>query len=266
TITRFDDSYNGKRFSVVSRGAVTYDFTSGTPTLLGSPVNIVTAAGDVTHWITEAVTTTARRHQLVKVVRASGVNLFGSATNNLSINSSGIVTAIGNARWEREKSFTSVSLAPGSTGPDQVIVGNYIGESYDIGDDSVLTFEVPEDWDESTAWTVKIYYAINEAYVTASGEVQWRIRWSACPFDTAETIAAPTHTGTCDFGDDNIPTAAYTPTTVSSTIAAASLAHGDIVGFTVDRIALDGGTNPTADPVLLRIELHYIADVLGEAL
>jgi len=71
TVTTFDDSHNGKTFSVTSRGNITYDFTTGTPTLLGSPVDVVTASGDTTYWLTEGVTTTSVRHQLVKVVRAT---------------------------------------------------------------------------------------------------------------------------------------------------------------------------------------------------
>ena len=46
----------------------------------------------------------------------------------------------------------------------------------------------------------------------------------------------------------------------------ASLSEGDFVGLTIDRVALDGGNNPTADPVIVRIEVEYTSNRLGEAL
>jgi len=113
---------------------------------------------------------------------------------------------------------------------------------------------------------MEIYYVINETYAAASGEVQWRMQWSATPVDETESIAAPTHTGTIDFGDDNIPATAYYLTEVEATLSTTNIAVGDMVGITFDRIALDAGANPTADPVVVRIELHYTSDKLGEAL
>lgn len=55
TITDFDDGYAGQRITVISKGAIIFD-TTGT-NLVGSSVNITTAAGDVTEWICEDGTT-----------------------------------------------------------------------------------------------------------------------------------------------------------------------------------------------------------------
>ena len=193
---------------------------------------------------------------------------IGDGTNYTTFANDGELTQAGTARVEKEIEITASSLAPGSTGPAATILGNYLGYSYDIGDDSVADFEIPYDWDTSTALTVKIYWYCDEDYAVGdnNGEVQWRIRWSAMPKDESETVDSPTHTGTIDFGDQNIPANAKELTVSSSgTIAAASLSSGDLVGFTIDRIALDGGNNPTADPVIVRIEIEYYSDRLGEA-
>jgi len=144
-------------------------------------------------------------------------------------------------------------------------VGNNDGWQFGINDDIVFDFEVPHDWDSSTDINIVIYWAINEAYVTNSGEVQWQVAWSAIPPDETESIAAPTHTGTIDYGDQNIPATAYYLTkTGDGTIVAASLAAGDLVGLTVTRVALDGGNNPTAEPIIFHVEVHYTANKLGE--
>lgn len=196
-------------------------------------------------------------------LRDSGTS---DGTNYVNIANDGEITLAGNARVTKEIRLETTSLAPGSTGPDATIIGNYLGYSYDIGDDSVVTFEIPDDWDTSTNLTAKIYWYINEAYASDK-EVQWRIQWSATPKDNTEAIDSPTYTGSIDFGDQDIPdTAKYLTSSSSETIAVASLSAGDVMGFTVDRVALDDGDNPTADPVIVHVEVEYTSNVLGEAL
>ena len=128
-----------------------------------------------------------------------------------------------------------------------------------------MNFEIPYDCDTSADIKIEIYWYIDEAYATNSGEVQWRAQWSACPADETEAIDAPTHTGTIDFGDQDIPATAKFLTEVSGIIAAASIADADFVSMTIDRVALDGGSNPTADPVIVQIEVEYTMNKLGKA-
>ena len=112
-----------------------------------------------------------------------------------------------------------------------------------------------------------IRYYINEAYATANGETQWEVAWSACPSDASEAVDAPTHTGTIDSGDINIPaTAKFLKEETLGTIAAASLATGDELGMTLKRVALDGGSNPTAEPVITCIGVVYTRNRLGTGL
>lgn len=190
----------------------------------------------------------------------------GGTTNYLGVDASGRLTLYGAARVMDEIEVFPSALGRGSTKPDEVNVGNFSGLSYDIGDDSIFQVEVPSDWDSSSALTMYIYWYINEAYATGSGEIQWRARWSACPTDGSELVTGPTHTGTIDFGDQNIhATANRLVKSNAGTIAAASLTAHDMIGLTLDRVALDGGSNPTADPVILRVEFTYISNKLGDA-
>ena len=189
-------------------------------------------------------------------------------SNYASFANDGELTLSGTARAETEFTINAISLAPGSTGPDAVILGNSIGYSYDIGDDSVMNFEIPYDCDTSENIKIEIYWYINEARTGSNEEVQWKGTWSACPASGSaptEAIDAPTHTGTIDFGDQLIPATAKYLTEVSGTIAAASIADGDFVSMTIERVALDGGNNPTADPVIVQIEVEYTLNKLGEA-
>jgi hypothetical protein len=79
-------------------------------------------------------------------------------------------------------------------------------------------------------------------------------------------IDAPTHTGTLDFGDQNIPaTAKYLTRSAAGTISGASLSAEDLLGFTVSRVALDDGSDPTAEPGIAHLQIHYTADKLGIA-
>ena len=189
---------------------------------------------------------------------------FGTGKNYAEFDENGVFRLHGNARVTNEFTIQAVNLLPGNQGPDATILGNSLGYSYDIGDDSVMGFEIPYDCDTSEDIKVEIYWYINEAYAANSGEVQWRIRWSACPADSTEAIDAPTHTGTIDFGDQNIPATAKYLTEKSGVIAASSISNEDYVSMTLDRVALDGGTNPTADPVIVQIEIEYTKNKLGE--
>ncbi|MCP4597050.1 hypothetical protein [Neptuniibacter sp.] len=192
---------------------------------------------------------------------------IGDGTNQVNIASDGEITLSGTARVVKEAKVNIVSLAPGASGANQTSLGTYAGWAFGINDDMLTEFEIPFDWDSSTAIELKVYWAIDEAYGDApNGEIQWEINWSACPTGATEAIDAPTHTGTIDFGDQNLPaTAKYLTKTSGGTIASASLTAGDLIGFQVKRVALDGGTNPTAEPIAFHIEVEYTSNKLGEA-
>ena len=152
----------------------------------------------------------------------------------------------------------------GNTKPDFVILGNYMGYSYDIGDDSVFTTEIPPDWATGTDIKIEIDWYIDEAY-GGGAEVEWTCAWSAVPHDASEALDSPTHSGSGDTGDVNIPATAKTLTeSTIVTISGGSLALGDDLGLTMSRTAIAGGTpNPTADPVITNVYLEYTADKLG---
>jgi len=192
---------------------------------------------------------------------------IGDGTNYAQIASDGEVTLVGTARVTKEIEIPLVGVSAGASGTTTAAIGNYVGESFDINDYVLADIEIPHDWDSTTDLTVKIYWAINEAYATNSGEVQWQIEWASTPSDETEALDAPTHTGTIDYGDQDIPaTAKYLTKTAGATIAAASLAEGDYLGLKLSRIALDGGSNPTADPIAFRLEIEYTSNKLGETL
>lgn len=191
----------------------------------------------------------------------------GGATNYATFAADGELTLVGTARVTKELQIEASNIAVGASG---VVLNTdylpYIGYDFGIGDNMYAQFEVPHDWDSSANLSVKLYWAINEAYVTNSGEVQWAIDWKACPTDASEAIDAPTHTGTIDFGDQDIPaTAKYLTATPAGTISAASLSDGDLIGFDINRVALDDGSDPTDEPILYRVEIEYTSNKLGEA-
>ncbi len=191
-----------------------------------------------------------------------------SAGDLFIIDKNGQVVLGGIGRVIKEFDIDVVNLAGGASGVTVTTMGNYVGNEFDIDDHVHGSFEVPYDWDSSSNIEFKIYWAIDEALGTDES-VQWQIAWSACPSNETEALDAPTHTGTMDFGDQEIPASAkYLTRTNGQTISSASLSSGDLVGFTLSRIDLDdGGTNdPTKDPVAFRIEIEYTSNKLGEAI
>ncbi|RKX24047.1 MAG: hypothetical protein DRP45_09050, partial [Candidatus Zixiibacteriota bacterium] len=77
TITRFDYGYPGQVITIVSKGAIVFDTTTATR-LIGSSVDITTAAGDVTQWVCEVAGTTASVWRLVGFVDVSADNSGGA--------------------------------------------------------------------------------------------------------------------------------------------------------------------------------------------
>lgn len=192
---------------------------------------------------------------------------YGGAVNYSAFSADGVLSMTGDARVKKEIEIFPSSFAPGVSGASRVLTGYFDGWSFDIDDDMVATFEVLHDWDPTTNLELKVYWFIDEAYATGSGEIQWKIDWAAVPTDDTEAIDSPNHSGTIDFGDQDIPaTAKYLTKSIAGNIAAASISEGDLIGIKLSRIDLDDGSDPTADPVVVRIEVEYTSNKLGEAL
>jgi len=73
TITRFDYGYAGQEITIVSKGAIVYD-TSSADRIIGSSVDITTAAGDTTTWVCETGGTTTSVWRLKSWVDVSQDN------------------------------------------------------------------------------------------------------------------------------------------------------------------------------------------------
>lgn len=186
----------------------------------------------------------------------------GGVTNYAETKADGEINLHGTARVLKHLHFNNAAFTKGSTAPTQVILGNYNGWSFDIGDDSVITATLPDDWDPTTDLTIKVCWYIDEAYA-ADKEIQWRVDWSALPEDFTEAVDAPTHSGQIDSGDINIPAVAKTNgESTIGTIAAASLSALDCLGFTLSRIAVTND-DPTDDPIVLHLTIEYTSNKLG---
>jgi len=160
--------------------------------------------------------------------------------------------------------LNNAAFTKGATAPTQVILGNLNAWEFDIGDDAVMTVMLPPDWAAGTLITIKVCWYIDEAYA-ADKEIQWRVDWSALPHDFSETVDAPTHSGQIDSGDIDIPAVAKRMgLSTVGTIAGASLSAGDMLGFTLSRIAVTND-DPTADPAIHHLVIEYTADKLGKA-
>lgn len=193
-----------------------------------------------------------------------GINV-GDATNYAEIKNDGEIVLHSTARTKCVISFSS-ALEHGATPPDYTEFGDYPTWSYDVGDDSKIAAVIPKWADSSATAQIHIIWAINEAYVTNDGEVQWQADWSVCPYDSTEALDSPTHNGQIKSGDINIPaTAKFLTMTSLTAIAAASLADNDTFGAKISRVAIDGGSNPAADPCIVAVLVEFTKNKLGEA-
>lgn len=182
----------------------------------------------------------------------------------VEVKSDGEINLHGTARVTKSIDMAGSDFSKGNQGPEWLKIGNYSAWQYDIGDDTLLTFELPHDWAVGTDVKIYVDWGCDEAYVTNSGEVQWNVSWSAVPHDASEALDAVSTT--LDPGDQDIPaTAKFLARTEIGTIAGGSLAAEDEIGLKIERVALDGGNNPTADPFITHFHIEYTADKIGEA-
>jgi len=195
-----------------------------------------------------------------------GTARFGDDANYVDVNSEGTITFAGDARVQKVIHLPLVGLGTGGTAPTLTRLGNYAGYAFTISDDSYFSLESPIDRAAGTDITLSLYWYINEAYVTNSGEVRWQVKWSATPDSSTEAVDAAVHNATVAGSDENIPATAKFLTKTSLTITGTNIVADDIIGLLISRIALTGGANPTAEPVIVRVEAYYTADKFGKDL
>jgi hypothetical protein len=208
---------------------------------------------------------------LASTYDSDGDDDVDAAAGGTGIDSSGAtgIPHVSSGTWSVEKPkrsyiFEGYALESGTTPPDSGTLGNYEFFLYDIGDDSVFNIPTPPGWEVGTDFTLRIRWAIDEAYATGSGEVQWRADWSATPNDESEALDSPTHSGQVDSGDQDIPATAKTLKQTDITIPGTNIAADDELGITLSRIAIGDGSDPTADPGIISVALVYTSDELGE--
>lgn len=186
----------------------------------------------------------------------------GGVANHANIAADGTVTLTGTARVTKRIFLNNAAFTKGATAPVQVILGNLNGWEFDINDDAVMTIMMPDDWDSTTNLTIKVCWYIDEAYA-ADKEIQWRIDWSALPHDFTEAVDAPTHSGQIDSGDIDIPAVAKRMgASTIGTIVAANLSAGDMLGFTLSRIAVTHD-DPSAKPTIHHLIIEYTSNKIG---
>lgn len=150
------------------------------------------------------------------------------------------------------------ALGNGSSAPTQTIYNNFTAWRYALNDDSVITIELPHDLDATQDISMHIVWAINEAFATNSGEVQWQMDWSIIDAFGGDVVTSPPATGTVKTGDIDIPAVANTVVhTTNLTISASNFSSKNILGAKISRVALDGGSNPTANPQVISMHLEY---------
>ena len=156
------------------------------------------------------------------------------------------------------------NLGKGATKPAEAIVGNYNVVEYGINDDSVFNFDMPDNWASGTDIIITAHWQIDEAYAANNGEIRWGAAWVATPPNNTEVIDSPTHSGSGNSGDVDIPATAKTlRENAVVTIPGASLSSGDCIGVTLSRVTIGDGSNPTAEPGILMLHIHYTSDNLG---
>lgn len=192
---------------------------------------------------------------------------FGDISNYVKVGKTGILLK-GNARHKRRIRIPTTATGKAVAAPTTVYAGNFVGYQFALNDEIYYTSEIVQRWDGATNIEVLLNWCVNEVYATNNGEVQWQIDWSAVPGDGTENINSPTHSGTLVTGDINIGTVLYGnfKTSLSTDLPAVNLNQQDLLGLRLKRIAIDDGSNPGVNPVILQVEMIITVDKLGQSI
>jgi hypothetical protein len=188
-----------------------------------------------------------------------GVTHLGGTTNYASFAADGALILEGTARVIKHINLP-ISGGVGVSNPTvRVTEAPYLSWTFAINDDDHHSFAAPHDMDYTRP--VNIYVEWYTHLDQTDDEVNWQVMWNAKADGEAVNAGATTVTS----GDVACPTQWFRKSTLVGTIAANSIAAGDIMGIDLTRIAIIDGTNPTASSIhALNIHLEYTANKIGE--
>ena len=213
--------------------------------------------GTSTHRVLTAVPTTADIDEgQIVFVEISGVQ-WGYTNIDGTIHGWLLST-----EWEKQIEKLEITGRGANAPTARTTETPYLSWTFAENDDSHQSFEIPYDMDYTKSMKIKIHWY---THVDQTGdEVQWEVVWKATAENGSEAINAGGTT--VNSGDINCPTQYRILESTIGTIAAGSISQDDIIGFHLERVGIDGGSDPAVGSVhVLSLELEYYANKYGEA-
>ena len=170
----------------------------------------------------------------------------------------------GDSRVVKDVQIPLSGFGKGAAAPATVYLGNYIGFEFTTNDEVYYSTEIPYDWDSSTDLIIEIHWYIDEVVGTPNKEIAWEIYYTCTKENGTEAVDSGSTTVAS--GDIVIPTVAKHLTQTNFTIPHAAIEADDVIGIIIKRVAIAGGTAPTAKPTMVGAMLEYTINKLGEAL
>lgn len=194
-----------------------------------------------------------------------GTTRFGDqATNYATFAADGELTLVGTARVEKHIKLDAAVATVGGTAPSISTSGNFkvlVYSSSGPTESAFLTFQVPEDWDESTSMFIHVHWA---PATTNGGNVKWDIEYTAVASNAEETLTAGSVNVTTTDVVINAPAAQELHESPDAEMLAANLALEDTIGLELTRDTGVGG-NLSGGASFVFLEITYTANKLGLA-
>jgi hypothetical protein len=201
----------------------------------------------------------------IQLVPASGLIQLGAAAHGTFFEPDGRQFMVGTARVTKNLHLGIDLLGTGSGAPTLVHRGAFPGYRYELNKYGYMrSFEVPYEWDDTTDLEIKIHwYSPNS---TAARYIRWQIDYVAI---AENTDLVPTATTTVTTADITLPSGAdaYKLMETTLVIPYTDVDYDDVIGIIVSRVASSGTApaSPADSPLIISLELEYIANSLGEA-
>lgn len=195
---------------------------------------------------------------------------IGDGTNYTNFASDGLQTMIGTAKVIKQLTLPPAKnrTAGADIPPPSAVFGCAIGLQFAIGDKSYYEVELPYDVDTSETIEIEVHWFIDEAQDDPGGaneeQIQWQATYLLIKEDGTEAVDGG---GTARVtGDVAIPGTAkfLVQSEMITSIPGSTADLHDNLYICIERIAVTKD-DPTAEPILMNVEIEYISNKLGIA-
>ncbi len=183
---------------------------------------------------------------------ATGLQIFSTTTNRPNYFNGSSWVELPSATYGKHILLPTVGKGVGPTKTSTVVFDNNIVEQFSMNNELYFRTEIPDDYAGGI-----IYIHIN--FLSMSSETAKEVRWDVSYKSYVSGSIINGTTGTIDSGDKILSTVQYTDQLAHLGIPAIDITGRNFIMFKITRVSLVDGNNPSVNPAISGVLIHYTA-------